>query len=274
MPLKATYVCYLSPDQLRKSGIHENEFRMANESKKMLDKLGAEPQTLTFGEGSNARSAKVKLEAKMFVFPINMLGFFPSVAKTIKTFELADQLNLQALHALLGETDQADGLPGGEVGEWLRSPVAQSLPIQQRNELIVLCKELRTLIENKLYHEGGERPFYGPWLVDQITNRLGQGLINGCKSAKDRTNNANKAINADSCVAHVRSQQHPEGSIWHNLRLGKETTSSDMVEHHSTFHLLGGGFRQQKDSCGLSGYKVDPSARGMVDPELYNRTRV
>ncbi|CAM3504415.1 inositol phosphate phosphatase SopB [Parendozoicomonas haliclonae] len=268
--MKMNYVCYLSPDQLRKQGVHENEYMMVQETQEAMDRMSAAPQTLTFGSGTNARSAKVNLQPKMFVFPVNMLGFNGALSTAFRTFELADQINDQAMAKLIGKSREDNGLPGGEVGEYLASEAGQKLAPEARDELIALCRELRSHISYRQYHHAGDRPFYGPWLVDEIVNRIGQGLIDGCKSAKDRTNNANKAIIADACAAHARRKQSPEAPVWSNLTLGKDITSPEMMDNHTNSHIACGALKQQMVSCGLTGYKVDDTAIGMVHPTMYN----
>ncbi len=268
--LPFSYVCYLSPDKARdKTGLHEDEYQMVNESRAMLKTMSENPRKLTFGIGEEACSETYNVKPKMFVFPVNMLGFNEFLATAARTFTLADEVNDESMKTLIGKGNNESGEPAGEVGEFLASAAGRSLSSLEREELIELCDEFRNVITNRLYHHAGTRPFYPSWLVEQISLRTKQGLLNGCKSAKDRTNNANKSHIVDSCTAHVRKQLSCEGTAWQRLALGKDLSSPEMSQNQTVSHVTCGGLKQQWANCGKAGYKVDGTARGTVDLAVY-----
>ena len=271
--LPVTYICYLSPDQGRRTGIHENEHKMVVKSKEMLDEISGNPVTLTFGKDRGGRNVDFKVKAKMFVFPVNMLAFNEKLAFCAQTLRLADERNDEAMASLIGSKNDETGCPGGEVGEFLASAAGESLSNDDKEELIARCDELRVIITERLYHHAGGRPFHPAEQVEDICLRIKQGILNGCKSAKDRTNNADKSHIVDCGTAHVRRKKADKGSTWQRLGLGKDVVSPEMALNQTSAHMTCGALRQQRANCGKSGYKVDDTARGQVDKTVYRQLK-
>ncbi|MCL6269046.1 hypothetical protein M3P05_03705 [Sansalvadorimonas sp. 2012CJ34-2] len=292
--LPFTYLCFLSPDKLRhKTGFHEDEYLMAKEASEMLEKLEGKEKELEFLDSRGvSHKVRFKFKPRMYIFPVNQLAF-SKLRHLARPFELTDRLNKKAMEGLIGATEDKQGMPGGDAGEFIHSAHWELLSGLEKENFLALCKEHRRSIESKSYHHGGTRAFYDIWLVDQICQIMHAPLMGGCKSAKDRTNNVYKSNVVDCCEADVRMKTAREveearkssheqdddtsskkTSPTDRLTLMPHMTTEERIQNQTVAHVVYGGLQQQNNNCGKYGYKVEDTTLAEVDPYTYQLTMV
>ncbi|WP_455871804.1 inositol phosphate phosphatase SopB [Serratia proteamaculans] len=186
-------------------------------------------------ENGKLQQVKVKLGVVAFNFGVNEMALKFGLGRST-----SDKYNAQALNQLLGSDLKPSSLPGGMVGEYLKSRP------KNHPKVMALSQQLKQILINKSHHHDGGEPYKAAQRVAMLAYEIGAVPCWNCKSGKDRTGMLDAEIKREAVSQHQGSPLNKPGI----------PLSNNDKKLFQQVLLNGGNSEVQAYNTGVAGNKV------------------